>query len=346
MSEALPFAFSSAKPALSVVICTFNRAPLLGKVLDSLCTQTLPACDFEVVIINDGSTDGTEVVAASYASKLPLRYIHQRNAGLASAKNHGLFASQGEVVLFLDDDDIAGEVLLAEHVKTHTEFPAEHYAVLGYTGLSPDISGDPLMHFVTEIGCFLFSYPSLRHGDALDYTYFWGGRSSCKRSFLLEFGVFNPIFRFGAEDIELGYRLSRQGLQVIYNKNAVTYTIRKISFDSFCHRLQRQGASSYVCSQIHPHREIQQWAGTVDSDKDWAVIGGHFEAIIKSARHLDSMANLKLAAGLELDEDTRHLLHRAYWAAFKACKVKGIVEKKKNLNEAIGAPVAEVSLSM
>jgi glycosyltransferase involved in cell wall biosynthesis len=313
---------------LSVVICTYNRAPLLDKVLDSLCKQTLPMHDFEVVIINDGSADDTGAVVASYGSRLPLRYTYQRNAGLASAKNHGLFASRGDLVLFLDDDDIAGDTLLEEHVKTHRAFPAEHYAVLGYTALAHGIRVNPLMHFVTEVGCFLFSYPSLKHGDVLDYTYFWGGRSSCKRSLLLEFGVFNPVFRFGAEDIELGYRLSRQGLRVVYNKNAVSYTIRKIDFDGFCHRLERQGASSYVCSQLHPEPEIQQWADVIDSEKNWMMISAHYEVIVKSARHLDSIANLRLAAGMDLDEATRSLLYRAYWAAFKACKIKGIMKKK------------------
>jgi glycosyltransferase involved in cell wall biosynthesis len=302
---------------------------LLDKVLDSLGKQTLPMHDFEIVIIDDGSLDDTEAVAARHASRLPLRYIYQRNAGLASAKNHGLFASRGDIVLFLDDDDIAGEALLEEHVKTHTAFPAEWYTVLGHTALGPDMSDSPLMHFVTEVGCFLFSYPSLKHGDVLDYTYFWGGRSSCKRSLLLEFGVFNPVFRFGAEDIELGYRLSKHGLRVIYNRSAVSYTIRKIGFDSFCHRLERQGASNYVCSQLHPEPEIQQWADIADSEQKWMMIDGHYDAIIKSARHLDSIANLKLAAGLDLDEATRGLLYRAYWAAFTACKVKGAMEKKR-----------------
>jgi glycosyltransferase involved in cell wall biosynthesis len=319
---------SSVKPVLSVVICTYNRAPLLDKVLDSLCRQTLPLRDFEVVIINDGSIDDTEAVSASYASKLSLRYIYQRNAGLASAKNHGLFASRGDVVLFLDDDDIAGEALLEEHVKTHAAFPADNYAVLGYTALDQNISDNPLMHFITEIGCFLFSYPSLKHGDILDYTYFWGGRSSCKRSLLLEFGVFNPVFRFGAEDIELGYRLSKQGLRVVYNEHAVSHTIRKIDFDGFCHRLERQGASNYVFSQLHPEPEIQHWSEVADSERNWSMLGGHFRAIVKSARHLDSMANLKLASGLNLDEGMRVLLYRAYWAAFKACKIKGIMKKK------------------
>jgi glycosyltransferase involved in cell wall biosynthesis len=313
---------------LSVVICTYNRAPLLAQVLESLCEQTLPTERFEVVIINDGSTDDTKAVADAYAKKLPLRYLYQRNAGLASAKNHGLFASRGDLVFFMDDDDIASETLLEEHVKTHLKFPPEHYTVLGYTALDPKISENPLMHFVTEVGSFLFSYPSLKHGDILDYSYFWGGRSSCKRSFLLEHGVFNPVFRFGAEDLELGYRLSKHGLRVIYNKNAVSIMVRKIDFDAFCHRLERQGSSNYVMSRLHPEPEIQRWAEIIDLDKNWAMINGHYDTIVRSARHLDSIANLKLAAGFDLDDETRNLAYRGYWAAFKACKLKGIVNKR------------------
>ncbi|MBA4142217.1 MAG: glycosyltransferase family 2 protein [Nitrosospira sp.] len=317
----------------SVVICTYNRAHLLDTVLDSLCKQTLAAQDFEVVVINDGSVDDTALVAASYTSKLPLRYLYQRNAGLASAKNHGLFASRGDLVLFLDDDDIAAETLLEEHANTHSEFPAEHYAVLGYTALSQNLNANPLMHFVTEVGCFLFSYPSLKHGDVLDYSYFWGGRSSCKRSLLLKFGVFNPVFRFGCEDIELGYRLSKQGLRVVYNRNAISRMVRKVDFDGFCQRLERIGTSNLVFSELHPEPEIQQWTGIKDLERNWALINGHYEAIINSARHLDSIANLKLAIGLDLDDETRGLLYRAYWAAFKACTVKGMMNKQDSPNE-------------
>ncbi|SEA43347.1 Glycosyl transferase family 2 [Nitrosospira multiformis] len=333
---------SVAVPLLSVVICTYNRASLLVKVLESLCKQTLPAERFEIVIINDGSTDDTETAANVYAKKLPLRYFYQRNAGLASAKNHGLFASRGDLVFFMDDDDVASEVLLEEHVKTHLMFPAQHYAVLGYTALSPEISGNPLMHFVTEIGCFLFSYPSLKNGEVLDYSYFWGGRSSCKRSFLLEHGVFNPVFRFGAEDIELGYRLSKHGLRVIYNRNAISIMVRKMDFDAFCHRLERQGASSYVVSRLHPEEEIQRWTDTIDLDKNWAAINGDYDAIVRSARHLDSIANLKLSSGFELDDVTRDLTYRGYWIAFRACKLKGAVKSRELYSASFNSRATEI----
>ena len=77
-------------------------------------------------------------------------------------------------------------------------------------------------------GLLLFSYPNLKHGDVLDYTYFWGGCSSCKRKFLIEYGVFNPVFRFGCEDIELAYRLSKSNLKVVYNARAVSTMVRDI----------------------------------------------------------------------------------------------------------------------
>jgi hypothetical protein len=69
------------------------------------------------------------------------------------------------------------------------------------------------------------------------------------------------------------------------------------------------------------------------------MIEPHLEAIKQSARHLDLIANLKLARGLGLDEDTRALLHRAYWAAFKACLMKGAVEKKRAFQQS-GSPSA------
>ena len=329
---AQPSAAGTAAPLLSAVVCTYNRAELLATVLESLCRQSLPREQFEIVVINDGSTDDTEATVRSFEGRLPLRYLFQRNAGLAAAKNHGLFASRGDVVLFVDDDDVATETLLEEHVKTHRKYPAEQYAVLGYTRLSPEIATKPLMHFVVEVGCFLFYYVNLKSGELLDYTFFWGGRSSCKRSLLLEYGVFNPVFRFGCEDIELGYRLSKQGLRVVYNEQAVSVMVRDIDFAGFCRRLERQGNSNYVFSRLHPIPEIVAWTETGDADSIWQKVAGQYEKIIKSARHLDEIGNLKSAYGLELDATTRYLLHRGYWAAFKACKVKGIIEKKRELN--------------
>jgi len=139
--------------------------------------------------------------------------------------------------------------------------------------------------------------------------------------------VFNPVFRFGCEDIELGYRLSKHNLKVVYNAQAVSTVVRDISFDAFCARLIRQGESQYVLSQLHQDTEVQNWAEVAGAEEQWEKIKMFYEAIVRSARELDRIANLKLELGLELDDITRSLLYQAYRRAFGACKLKGICNR-------------------
>lgn len=317
---------------LSVVICTYNRADLLKMTLESINKQTLDKADYEVIIIDDGSSDNTKEIAELFSGRLPLKYFFQNNAGLASAKNHGVYASQGKILLFFDDDDIATPTLLEEHLKTHKKYPDRNDAVLHYTGWSPDLFVTPLMHFVTEVGCFLFSYPNIKNGDILNYSYFWGGRSSCKKGFLIEHGVFNQVFRFGCEDIELGYRLSKHGLRVVYNSKATSMMAREVTFDDFCRRLIKQGNSQYIFSTMYNDSEVHEWTEIIGAEEKWDRIKTIYEKKLRSARELDRIANLKLKYNLGLDDQTRRLLCKAYWWAFKACKIKGIVEAKRDLS--------------
>src|SRR5437016_14663373 len=81
-------------PSLSAILCTFNRAELLSQTLESILGQTLDRSNFELIVIDDGSMDDTRKVVESFERRLPLRYAYQANAGLASARNHGIYRSQ------------------------------------------------------------------------------------------------------------------------------------------------------------------------------------------------------------------------------------------------------------
>lgn len=308
----------------SVLLCTYNRGALLAQTLESLCQQTLNNGCFEVIVLDDGSTDETASVAKSFESRIPLRYAYQRNSGLASARNHALFLSAAKIVLLLDDDDVAHPQLLEEHLRIHELYPEDNYAVLGYTELAADIAGDPLMYFATAVGKFLFSYPDIHRGQVLDYSYFWGGRSSCKRRFLLEHGVFNPIFKFGCEDIELAYRLSKSGFRVVYNPSAITTMIRAFTFDQFCERLIKQGRSNYIFSQLHDDGLVRAWT-EVDDVKKWAVLEPAYDAMRQSGRSLDALYRSIKMLGMA-DAEHLRLLHESYWTTFRASKIKGIAE--------------------
>src|SRR5713101_6220581 len=219
-------------PAISVIIPTFNRAAMLADTLESFAAQSIPTNRYEVVVVDDGSKDATPEVCRDFASRMQLRYLHIDNSGISAAKNTGILASRGRILLFADDDDIADNRLLEEHLKAHEQHPEENVAVLGYTTWAPTLPVTPLMRYVTEIGRFLFAYGDLKDGQTLDFTYFWAGRCSCKRSLLAKHGVFNRQFRAaGIEDIELGYRLSKFGFRVVFHRAAVSYMTRPLTFE-------------------------------------------------------------------------------------------------------------------
>lgn len=308
----------------SVLIGTYNRAEYLQQTLESLCRQDTPAQEFEVIVVDDGSADNTHGIVAAFEGRLHLRYAYQHNSGLASARNHALFLATGDIVFFLDDDDIASPEFLSEHVRTHREYAGANVGVLGFTALSAELASDPVMHYVTEVGHFLFCYSHLKGGEQLDFSYFWGGRSSCKRRFLLEHGVFNPVFRFGCEDIELAYRLSKHGFRVVYNPLARTTMLRCLSYDAFCERLCRQGKSNFVFSQLHPTLEVERWTEIRQLDK-WSTIRSAYGLLRKAGREVDAVFRAKSRLGLVSDSD-REILYEAYSTAFRASKIKGMAD--------------------
>ena len=295
--------------AISVIIPTHNRASLLTESLASLCDQTLPASDFEVVVVDDGSTDHTREVCDEFSERIGLQYHRIANSGIAAAKNMGLFASRGEIAYFFDDDDVADPNLLAAHVAAHREYPDDRIAILGYTTWHPDLEITPLMNYVTEVGQHLFSYPSLEADKMLDFRHFWGGRASAKRRFLVQHGVFNQDFDFAYEDIELGFRLSQYGFAVIFRPEAVSYMLRSLTFDDFARRCEKQGKSLFRLYDLHPERPIADYCRLRDLNFD----PERLDAATAEVRRLEH-------GGLKLASNTARaplLLHEAYGEAFR-----------------------------
>ena len=316
-------------PLISAILCTYDRAPLLARALGALCAQTLGPEQFEVVLVDDGSNDDTAQVAATFAPLLDLRYVRQPNSGLAAAKNHGVCLARAPIVVFLDDDDVLDSRALERHWLSHRQDPRVETAVLGHTGLGYEQARSPLMRYVTGVGCQLFYYPSLKDGQELDFSFFWGGRSSCKRALLLEHGLFDPVFRFGAEDIELAFRLREAGLRVRYDAQAISTMIRTLSVDDFARRCVLQGRSNWVFHQRHPHKLVRAWTQVDGVESEWARIAPHYERLLASARGLDRWANARVEQDLELDPRSTELLHRAYAALFRAARIKGTVERMR-----------------
>ena len=309
-------------PDLSVVIPTHNRAGLLAGMLESLEHQTMRRDRFEINVVDDGSDDRTPEICLERARQGSIRYRRVASGGIGQAKNFGLLMARAPIVLFLDDDDIASPDLIARHLLVHGLHPEPNLAVLGFTTWHSNIVVTPLMSYVTDVAHLLFAYGLFEDGQILPYHCFWGGRSSCKRQFLLDHGVFDPTFTRIIEDVELAYRLRSAGLEVLYDRTAVSYMARPIAYDEFCQRCERRGQALARFVQLHPEAETTELADTFDAAGRWLDASAQLGEQVSEVRELEAA----IAAGRRDLADSRDRLHQLYAITFKAFELKGIAE--------------------
>jgi glycosyltransferase involved in cell wall biosynthesis len=226
-------------PKLSIIIPTYNRGDILLKTLEAYKCQTAVNEILEVIVIDDGSTDGTAMCVANYSltSPFPIRYLCQDHGGPAKGRNYAIRESQGEIILMGDDDIIPSPNLVAEHLVWHKKYPMLSDAVLGRVEWSPDVNPTPFMEWLAQDGV-MFCYGHMRKGQLRD-PHFYSCNLSVKKDFLCQNGTFDEQFPAAAfEDIELGHRLSKKGLRLFYNPDAVGYHHKKMSVADACQRAE------------------------------------------------------------------------------------------------------------
>ncbi|MCA9930924.1 MAG: glycosyltransferase family 2 protein [Anaerolineales bacterium] len=215
---------------MSVILPTYNRLTRLKMVLDGLEKQTYPQAGFEVIVVSDGSSDGTDEFLHQYKSRLRLTAVFQPNQGVAATRNHGLQKATGDLVLFIDDDVIPAPQLIAEHVSRHEQYG--RFAVVMGPMLTPDdFQMKPWVQW--EQAMLMKQYDDMAQGRWQPTArQFYTGNTSLAREHLLAVGGFDANFR-RAEDVELAYRLADRGLRFFFNADAVGYHYAERSFASW-----------------------------------------------------------------------------------------------------------------
>jgi len=242
----------AAPPELSVVLPTYNRANILRVCLAALAFQSLPARRWEVVVVDDGSSDQTESMCADSPLPFSLRYLRQPNQGTGAARRTGVEHARGDYLLLCNDDTIASSNLLVEHLAFHRSKPRESWAVLGEFRYSEDVGRRALSLFVNT-SVFFFPQGALKPGQICDQAYFVTCNLSVSRQAVLDAGNFDPAFRV-AEDTELGTRLARKNIRVIYHPAAKAWH-EHATFTSadLLRRAKAYGAADWDLFQKHPH---------------------------------------------------------------------------------------------
>ena len=205
-------------PRISVVVSTFNRLPLLEELLDALGRQTVPASQFEVVVVDDGSKVPAAPVLEKRRDPFRLSVFTQPNAGAAAARHAGITHAKGEIIVITDDDMLVPRNFLEEHVAAHD---AGHTVVLGHIAAADDLADKPLFErfHADQLERFVRRYrqnPTQVRGVMV-----CTGNVSFRREDYLKVGGFDRTLS-RSEDRELGLRLQKAGAKLYFAERAVT----------------------------------------------------------------------------------------------------------------------------
>jgi len=249
---------ASAAPRLAAIVPSYQRRDMLERVLEALRRQTAPAGSFEVIVVLDGSTDGSAELLDAWQRerRLPgLRWERQANAGQSAARDRGARLATAPVLLFLDDDVLAAPELVARHLEWHAS--GERIAVLGDCEITPDgrppeVPSSLYLQYVRSWWEDMYRVRALP-GRQPNYRDFCAGNVSLRRDDYLAVGGFDAAFRgYGGEDYELGYRLLRAGVRFIADRGARAEHHHRQTVRAAIRTSRQEGGSDVLLGRLHP----------------------------------------------------------------------------------------------
>jgi glycosyltransferase involved in cell wall biosynthesis len=185
------------KPLLSIIICTYNRAALLEKCLDSIMGQESDLKDYEFIVVDNNSTDNTSALALGFVDKLPyLKYVIEEKQGLSNARNRGAEEAKGQYLAYIDDDAKLSSSYLLSVKKTINEN-------------QPDILGGPVYPYYSspKPRWFKDKFEIRKHEETSGFSTICrvsGGNFIIKREILFSLGMFDPEFGIVGNTLKLG----------------------------------------------------------------------------------------------------------------------------------------------
>ena len=211
-----------------------------------------------MIVIDDGSSDGTQEVLTNYHPPFRFQYLRQANSGTGAARRNGVAHASGEYLLLMNDDTICDRDLLEQHLHTQTKHGRERWAVLG----DFEYPDEARHRALTQYFCvepFMFPQVSMGEGCPYGYSHFITCNLSVRREAVAEAGSFDSTYKL-SEDTELGIRLFEKGYRVLYHPDAhafhdhLPYPARNL-----IRRARVYGADYFYMFGRHP-RVMEEWA--------------------------------------------------------------------------------------
>ena len=248
---------------ISVVVPTFNRRGLVTRTLATLFAQRVDGAGYEVIVVVDGSIDGTAAALKLLKPSCPFHVVEQQNRGLAAARNTGFRAAAANLVLFLDDDMLCDPGLVYAHLAAH----AANARSVAFGAIF--LSDDSPPSLAAE--CFKQEIGAIYQAKQRDPDAIWRdsncvfGNASLPRELLEECGGFDEAFRM-REDFELGTRLWRAGARRLYAGNAIAYQYYAKTSADLIRNAEEFAVADVMFAHKHPGVQGHLVWGTGSSD--------------------------------------------------------------------------------
>ncbi|MGE5218278.1 MAG: glycosyltransferase, partial [Chloroflexota bacterium] len=244
-------------PKVSVVVCVYDGERTLDACLASL--QKLNYPNYEVVVVNDGSTDSTRQIAESYDG---IHLIHQENKGLSEARNVGIRAATGEIIAFTDADCMADPDWLTHLVA---RFHSSEFAAVGGPNLTP-----PDDSFVASCVAVSPGAPTHVLLDDEVAEHIPGCNMAFRREALEAIDGFDPVFRAAGDDVDFCWRLQNKGYKIGFSPAAVVWHFRRNTIRDYLKQQRGYGKAETLLFFKHPSRfnvlGQSRWFGRIYGD--------------------------------------------------------------------------------
>jgi glycosyltransferase involved in cell wall biosynthesis len=290
-------------------------------VITALEQQTYPPDAYEVIVISDGSTDGTDAYLEALCSTMRLQWFPQANRGPAAARNAGIEKAAGEFILFIDDDVVPEPQLLAEHARSHHEV-GKDVVVLGPLLTPEGFAMAPWVRWEQEM--LMKQYRAMLRGDwQATARQFYTGNASLRRSHILAAGGFDEGLR-RAEDVELAYRLADRGLDFVFNMQAVGMHFADRSFPAWLEAAFTYGRNDVIFARDRNQKWLLPKIRREFGERHFLI-----RSLVRMCRgrsRLTSIASgaLKLAADAATLLRVSEIERRAYSALFNLQYYNGL----------------------
>jgi glycosyltransferase involved in cell wall biosynthesis len=241
----------SGHPKISVLMASHNRKEALTECLEALSRQLLPPGTFEVIVIDDGSKDGTQELFRDMALPIDFRFIEQENTGAASARNRGLPFVRSELVLFINDDTILFPNTVRGHIEAHRELKDQRAIVLG-TFEQPQAECEKTLTRLLEASTLVFGYFAFEDGADVGGVNFYTCNLSLPTHAIRNAGAFDEKFPMFGEDTDYGFRLEDMGYRIFYRDELRATHRHVLPFEAIERRQVAVSTAQIRLYQKHP----------------------------------------------------------------------------------------------